>query len=94
MFCLGLLTALRWFWWCCSGFGLLEIAFGGGCVFLGLFWVFLGLFGLTLCVICPRLGPDVVVIDLLDLWLIAEFCDFASIGWAWFWVFGGGLIVF
>lgn len=24
-------------------------------VFLGLFWVFLGVFGLTLCVICPKL---------------------------------------
>lgn len=54
------------FWWCCSGFGLLVIAFGGGCVFLVCFGCF-GCVWLTLCVICPKLGPDVAVIDLLDL---------------------------
>lgn len=61
------------------------------------FWVCFGCFGRVwvnaLCDLSET-GPDVVVGGVLDLWLIAEFCDFASIVWAWFWVFGVGLIVF
>lgn len=71
----------------------MAIAFGVGCCVSGFV---LGVFGCVwanaLCALSET-GPDIVVIDVLDLWWVAVFCDFASIVWAWFWIFGVGLIV-